>query len=175
MAASVHFHAFFLPVLHTIFFLSHWLLSHVTIAETMDSDERGIYRSDYYQFLERIFVELLFSSSVPYRLSYGARHQGLRLVGKGCIVDESKYAISWLRIRGKHNLYSGEVFSVSVNFVNASIHAKTNFCKLQKASNKKGNMDLTNIQREVTLVCSEPLNMGRYVILLKKEVETSLV
>ena len=28
------------PVLGTIFFLSHWLLSHVTIVETMDSGER---------------------------------------------------------------------------------------------------------------------------------------
>ena len=32
-----------LPVLCTVFFLpSYWLLSHITIVETMDSDERGM-------------------------------------------------------------------------------------------------------------------------------------
>ena len=33
---------FFLTVLCTIFFQSHWLLSHITIVETMDSGERGM-------------------------------------------------------------------------------------------------------------------------------------
>ena len=32
----------FKSVLHTIFSPSHWLFSHVTIVETMDSCERGI-------------------------------------------------------------------------------------------------------------------------------------
>ena len=44
-AASAPIHAFlefFLPVLCTIFVPSHWLLSHVTIVETMDSVEGGI-------------------------------------------------------------------------------------------------------------------------------------
>ena len=38
-ATSAHFHAFlefFKPVLHTIFLPNHWLLSHITIVETMD-------------------------------------------------------------------------------------------------------------------------------------------
>ena len=34
--------SFFKPVLHTIFFPSHWLLSHITIVKTMDSGERGM-------------------------------------------------------------------------------------------------------------------------------------
>ena len=33
---------FFKPVLRTIFFQSHWLLSHITIVPTMDSSERGM-------------------------------------------------------------------------------------------------------------------------------------
>ena len=33
---------FFSPVLHTIFFSSHWLLSHITISETMDRGEKGM-------------------------------------------------------------------------------------------------------------------------------------
>ena len=33
---------FFLPVFHTIFFPSHWLLSYQIIAETMDRGERGM-------------------------------------------------------------------------------------------------------------------------------------
>ena len=42
-AASAPVHAFlefFLPVLSTIFSPSHWLLSHITIVQTMDSSER---------------------------------------------------------------------------------------------------------------------------------------
>ena len=45
MAASAPIYAFleFIePVLCTIFFSSHWLLSHITIVETMDSSERGM-------------------------------------------------------------------------------------------------------------------------------------
>ena len=44
-AASALIHAFlefFQPVLNTIIFPSHWLLSHVTIVETTDSGERGM-------------------------------------------------------------------------------------------------------------------------------------
>ena len=33
---------FFLPILCAIFFPSHWLLSHITIVETMDNGERGM-------------------------------------------------------------------------------------------------------------------------------------
>ena len=33
---------FFLPVLPTIFLLSHWQLSHITIIETMGSSEKGM-------------------------------------------------------------------------------------------------------------------------------------
>ena len=45
MAATAPIHAFlelFKPVLSTIFFPSHWLLSHITIVETIDSSERGM-------------------------------------------------------------------------------------------------------------------------------------
>ena len=45
MADSACIHAFlefFLPVLCTIFFPSHWLLSNITIVETTDSSERGM-------------------------------------------------------------------------------------------------------------------------------------
>ena len=45
MAVSAPTHAspeFFLPVLCTIFFPSHWLLSHITSAETMDCCEGGM-------------------------------------------------------------------------------------------------------------------------------------
>ena len=45
MAASSPIHAFlefFSPVLRTIFFPSHWLLSHLNIVETTDSSERGM-------------------------------------------------------------------------------------------------------------------------------------
>ena len=46
-------------VLGTILFLSHWLLSHITIVETMDSSERKFEscRNDYHQSLERILGE----------------------------------------------------------------------------------------------------------------------
>ena len=48
----------FSPVLHTIFFPSHWLLSHITIVETMDSGERNVpCRSDYHQSSERILAK----------------------------------------------------------------------------------------------------------------------
>ena len=45
MAASAPIHAFlefFRPVLCTTFFPHHWLLSHITIAETMNIIERGV-------------------------------------------------------------------------------------------------------------------------------------
>ena len=47
---------FLKPVLGTILFLSHWLLSHITIVKTIDSGERKFEscRSDYHQSLERI-------------------------------------------------------------------------------------------------------------------------
>ena len=50
---------FLKPVLGTIFFLSHWLLSHKTIVEKMDSGERKIesFRNDYHQSSERILGE----------------------------------------------------------------------------------------------------------------------
>ena len=42
-SASIYaFLEFFLLVLHTVFFQNHWLLSHIIIAETMESGERGI-------------------------------------------------------------------------------------------------------------------------------------
>ena len=53
---------FLKPVLSTILFLSHWLLSHITIVETMDSSERKFESCrneyDYHQSLERILGEL---------------------------------------------------------------------------------------------------------------------
>ena len=42
-SAPIHaFLEFFLPVLCTIFFPSHWLLSDITIVETINRDERGM-------------------------------------------------------------------------------------------------------------------------------------
>ena len=41
-APTYAFLEFSLPLLSTIFFPSHWLLYHITIAETMDSGERGM-------------------------------------------------------------------------------------------------------------------------------------
>ena len=43
--ATAPIHAFlklFEPVLHTMFFTSHWLLSHITIVKIMNSSERGM-------------------------------------------------------------------------------------------------------------------------------------
>ena len=50
---------FLKPVLGTIFFLGHSVLSHKTIVETMDSGERKIEscRNDYHHFSERILGE----------------------------------------------------------------------------------------------------------------------
>ena len=50
---------FLKPVLGTILFLSHCLLSHITIVETMDSGERKFEscRNDYHESLERILGE----------------------------------------------------------------------------------------------------------------------
>ena len=50
---------FLKPVLSTILFLSHWLLSHIAIVKTMDSSERKFEscRNDYHQSLERILGE----------------------------------------------------------------------------------------------------------------------
>ena len=69
-----------LPVLHTIFFLSHWLLSHITIVETTDSSERECILS---QWISSILGKnighardqtsnLQFWSPQRYQLSYGA-------------------------------------------------------------------------------------------------------
>ena len=42
-SAPIHaFLVFFQPVLRTIFFSSHWLLSHIAIVQTMDSGFRGM-------------------------------------------------------------------------------------------------------------------------------------
>ena len=42
-SAPIHaFLEFFLPVFHTIYFPSHWLLSHTTIVEAIESAERGM-------------------------------------------------------------------------------------------------------------------------------------
>ena len=82
MAASAPIHAF--PGVHlasTIFFPSHWLLSHITIVETMDRGERGMNpvamtifspRKEYWLSGERT-SDLLFLSPQRYQLSYGAR------------------------------------------------------------------------------------------------------
>ena len=50
---------FLKPVLGTILFLSHWLLSQITIVKTMDSGERKFEscRNDYHQSSERILGE----------------------------------------------------------------------------------------------------------------------
>ena len=40
--ASAPIHAFLIPALYTIFFPSHWLLSHKTIVEKTDSSETGM-------------------------------------------------------------------------------------------------------------------------------------
>ena len=50
---------FLKPVLGTILFRSHWLLSHIAIVKTMDSSERKFEscRNDYHQSLERILGE----------------------------------------------------------------------------------------------------------------------
>ena len=45
LVASAPIHAFpefLLPVPRTIFFPSHWLLSHITIVETTENGERGV-------------------------------------------------------------------------------------------------------------------------------------
>ena len=82
MASSEPVHAFleFLPVLRTIFFSNHWLLSHITIVETTDSGERGTNHvaitfinpvKEYWPSQDRT-SDLMFSSPQRYRLSYGA-------------------------------------------------------------------------------------------------------
>ena len=43
-----------LPVLSTIFFPNHWLLSHITIVKTMDSGESETNHNSYHQYLERL-------------------------------------------------------------------------------------------------------------------------
>ena len=50
---------FLKPILGIIFFLRPWLLSHITIVETMGSGERKIesWRNDYNQSSERILSE----------------------------------------------------------------------------------------------------------------------
>ena len=50
---------FLKPVLGTILFLSHWLLSHITIVETMDSGERKFEScgNDYHLSSESILGE----------------------------------------------------------------------------------------------------------------------
>ena len=53
VSASINaFLEFFLPVLHTKFFLSHWLNSHITIDERWERNE-----SVYHQYSERILAE----------------------------------------------------------------------------------------------------------------------
>ena len=59
-SAPIHaFQVFLKPVLGTILFLSHWLLSHITIVETMDSGDRNFEscRNDYHQSSEGILDE----------------------------------------------------------------------------------------------------------------------
>ena len=82
-AASAPAYAFlkFLPAFHSILFPSHWLLSHIIVAETMDSDKRGMNtaamtlinpRKEYWSSAG--IEGFLFSSPVLYRVNYGARH-----------------------------------------------------------------------------------------------------
>ena len=54
------FPMFYVPVLHTIFFPGHWLLSHITIAETMDTCETGLnpVAITIINALERILAQL---------------------------------------------------------------------------------------------------------------------
>ena len=66
----------FLLVLCTIFFRSHWLLSHLGIVQTMNSSERNIGRARDWT------SDLLFWSPVCYQLSYGARQQHILCKGK---------------------------------------------------------------------------------------------
>ena len=59
---------FLKPVLGTIFFLSHRLLSHITIVETMESGVRKFEscRNDYHQSSERILGEPGIESATSY-------------------------------------------------------------------------------------------------------------
>ena len=83
-SAPIHsFLKFFLPLLRTIFFPSHCLLSHITIVETTDSGERGMNPVAMtiinHQSSENICLagyrtsNFLLSSPQLYRLSYRAR------------------------------------------------------------------------------------------------------
>ena len=63
MAASALVHAFlefFKPVLHTMFFPSHLLISHITIVETEDSGEKGMnpVAMTYHQSSGKILTKL---------------------------------------------------------------------------------------------------------------------
>ena len=81
-AASAPIHALlelFQPVLRTIFFPSHWLLSHITIVETTDSGERGMNpvamtiinpQKKYWSSRDRN-GDPLYPSTQHYRQSYG--------------------------------------------------------------------------------------------------------
>ena len=78
-----------LTVLRTIFFPSHWLLSHITIVETMDSGERGMNLVALSSIHERNIGQdgdqtgdLLCSSYVRHRLSYGSRRCGQNVFAK---------------------------------------------------------------------------------------------
>ena len=55
---SIHSNSF-LPVLHTIFVPSLWLLSYITIVETIDKWERNVScGNDYHQSLDKMLAEL---------------------------------------------------------------------------------------------------------------------
>ena len=59
-AAIRAFLEFFKPMLRTVFFPTHWLLSHFTIVQAMDSCDRGMnpVALHYHQSLERILAKL---------------------------------------------------------------------------------------------------------------------
>ena len=86
-AASSSIHAFlefFQPELCTIFFSSHWLLSHITIVETIDSGERGMNPAEMTIFnpQKKIFaeprIEPATSGSQVWYATNWARHCGNR-------------------------------------------------------------------------------------------------
>ena len=86
-AASSSIHAFlefFQPELCTIFFSSHWLLSHITIVETIDSGERGMNPAEMTIFNpQKEYLQSRGSNQQPPVLRFGTLPTGLGIVGIG--------------------------------------------------------------------------------------------
>ena len=131
-SAPIHaFLEFFLPVLRTIFFQSLWLFSLITIVETMDSGERGMYLQTTTYYPKTFTFSFKGQNTLWKKCWLPAPSPFLTMLSGGIFLtlfhiilafnDPEKEALR------KHcgKMLVTSIFSFSCNFF---IHPKKNFC-----------------------------------------------